>query len=289
LGPAIVRLIASLDGRQISDGWIAHCPAHDDRRPSLSVRVVGDRVLVKCHTGCSQAAVIAALRDRGLWPGQARQQRRDAPLHLAADTSGRHIAIARHLWERAVPAGGTLVETYLRSRGIEIIPERVLRYHPRLRHPCGTAWPAMVALVTRGDGVATAIHRTFIARDGSAKAPVDPNKMMLGPCHGGAVRLASLADELMVGEGIETCLAAMQTTGRPAWAALSASGLRAVDLPPQVRNVIVLADGDDAGEAAARNAARRWTAEGRSVRIVRAPTGLDFADLAPQRAVQIIG
>ena len=128
LGPAIVRLIASLDGRQISDGWIAHCPAHDDRRPSLSVRVVGDRVLVKCHTGCSQAAVIAALRDRGLWPGQARQQRRDAPLHLAADTSGRHIAIARHLWERAVPAGGTLVETYLRSRGIEIIPERVLRY-----------------------------------------------------------------------------------------------------------------------------------------------------------------
>ena len=58
----------------------------------------------------------------------------------------------------------------------------------------------------------------------------------------------------MVGEGIETCLAAMQATGHPAWAALSTSGLRALDLPDDVRDVIVLADGDDPGEAAARDA-----------------------------------
>ena len=58
----------------------------------------------------------------------------------------------------------------------------------------------------------------------------------------------------MVGEGIETCLAAMQATGHPTWAALSTSGLRSLDLPKDVRDVIVLADGDDAGEAAARTA-----------------------------------
>ena len=34
-----------------------------------------------------------------------------------------------------------------------------------------------------------AIHRTFLIRDGSAKAPVEPAKMMLGPCGGGVVRL----------------------------------------------------------------------------------------------------
>jgi hypothetical protein len=50
----------------------------------------------------------------------------------------------------------------------------------------------MVALVTRGaDGTPLAIHRTFLARDGGGKAPVDPQKMMLGPCRGGAVRLAN--------------------------------------------------------------------------------------------------
>ena len=83
----------------------------------------------------------------------------------------------------------------------------------------------------------------------------------------------------MVGEGIETCLAAMQATEHAAWAALSASGLRTLDLPRDVRDVIVLADGDEPGEAAAQDCARRWKREGRWVRIARPPQGMDFNDL----------
>ena len=64
----------------------------------------------------------------------------------------------------------------------------------------------------------------------------------------------------------------------PAWAALSTSGLRAFDLPIEVRDVIVLADADNAGEAA-RKCARRWKREGRRVRIARPPRGADFNDL----------
>ncbi len=45
----------------------AHCPAHDDRDPSLSVDARGEKILVHCHAGCSQRAVIEALRTRGLW------------------------------------------------------------------------------------------------------------------------------------------------------------------------------------------------------------------------------
>ena len=93
------------------------------------------------------------------------------------------------------------------------------------------------------------------------------------------MRLGTPGKVLMVGEGIETCLAVMQATGRPTWAALSTSGLRALDLPGTVREVIVLADGDDPGEAAACEAARRWKREGRSVRIARPPRGTDFNDL----------
>jgi hypothetical protein len=138
----------------------------------------------------------------------------------------------------------------------------------------------MVALVTRGsDGTPLAIHRTFLAVDGNGKAPVDRAKMMLGPCRGGAVRLADPTDVLMVGEGIETCLAAMQATGHPAWAALSTSGMRSLDLPKEVREVIVLADGDAGGEAAARDCAYRWKRESRRVRIARAPQGMDFNDM----------
>ena len=46
-----------------------------------------------------------------------------------------------------------------------------------------------------------------------------------------------------------------------------------------VRDVIVLADGDEAGKAAARGAALRWKREGRRVRIAHAPEGMDFNDM----------
>ena len=86
--------------------------------------------------------------------------------------------------------------------------------------------------------------------------------MMLGPSRGGVVRLAEATEILMIGEGIETCLAAMLVKGHPAWAALSTSGLKTLELPKEVRDVIILADGDDAGESAALAAARRWASKG---------------------------
>jgi hypothetical protein len=108
-------------------------------------------------------------------------------------------------------------------------------------------------LPTRGiDGKSMDIHRTFLDFDGCKKAAVEPQKMMLGLTSGGAARLGEADDELMVYEGIETCLAAMQASEIPAWAALSAPGLRKLNLPPTVKNIVALADGDDAGEAAAQ-------------------------------------
>ena len=78
--------------------------------------------------------------------------------------------------------------------------------------------------------------------------------MMLGPCHGGAVRLAKPGDVLMVGEGVQTCLAAMQASGYPTLGSAFDMGLHALDLPGEVREAIVLADGNKPGEAAARAA-----------------------------------
>jgi len=65
----------ALGGHQNGDSWSARCPAHDDHDPSLSLTDHNGRVLVRCFAGCSQTAVIAALRERGLWPA-TRQQRK---------------------------------------------------------------------------------------------------------------------------------------------------------------------------------------------------------------------
>ncbi len=274
---------------------MAHCPAHDDREPSLAITDARDgKVLVRCHAGCGQRDVIAALRARGIWDADDRRSirflrkpyRMPQP-EIDADAIKRTEA-ALAIWHGAQSAEGTPVEIYLRWRGITIPIPSTVRFHVGLKHPSGGVWPAMLALVTHGaDGRPIGIHRTFLARDGSAKAPVEPPKMMFGPCRGGAVRLAEPHHVLMVGEGIETCLAAMQASGRPAWAALSTSGLRALNLPHEVRDVIVLADGDDPGEAAAQECAWRWKREGRRVRIARPPHGMDFNDLLLRRTSRI--
>jgi putative DNA primase/helicase len=107
-------------------------------------------------------------------------------------------------------------------------------------------------------------------------------RMSYGPIGGGSVRLAPAAETLLVGEGIETCMSAMQAMTVPAWAALSTSGLKALMLPLIVRTVIILADNDanGAGERAARAAAERWLTEGRRVRLAMPPvSGNDFSDL----------
>lgn len=285
----------ALGGRKAGAAWMARCPAHDDRAPSLSIANARDgKVLVRCHAGCDQQDVIAALRARGVWDADERRPIRfsrkpDRMPPPETDTdSMRRMEAALALWRALHPAEGTPVETYLRSRGLTIPIPPSIRFHNGLKHPSGGIWPAMVALVTHGaDGSPIGIHRTFLAADGSAKAPVQPPKMMLGPCRGGAVRLANPQDVLMAGEGIETCLAAMQASGRPAWSALSTSGLRTLNLPRDVSNIIVLADGDDPGEAAAQNCAWRWKQEGRRVRIARPPQGMDFNDLLLRRAPRI--
>jgi putative DNA primase/helicase len=284
----------ALGGRKAGSAWIARCPAHQDREPSLSITDADDgKVLVRCHAGCEQHQVIASLKARGIWSNTGRCHGNIIGSGSGATNeldrgNAKRTQAALRMWGATAPADGTLVETYFRSRGVVIPVPAALRFHAAIKHPRGQLWPAMIALVTRGtDGAPLAIHRTFLARDGHGKAPVEPTKMMLGPCRGGAVRLAAPGDVLMVGEGIETCLSAMLATGHPAWAALSTSGLRTLDLPNEVCAVIVLADGDDPGEAAARDCAWRWKREGRRVRIARPRQGMDFNDMLVGRASPI--
>jgi putative DNA primase/helicase len=282
----------ALGGRKTGATWMARCPAHEDRTPSLSI-TDGDngKVLVRCYAGCDQLDVIAALRARGAWEnaGQcASRFLRNADRNPAAEPDHdvmkrREAALA--IWRASQLADGTPVETYLRSRGLVIPVPHSIRFHAGLKHSSGGVWPSMVALVTHGiEDEPIAIHRTFLDRDGNGKAPVTPAKMVLSSCRGGAVRFGRPKDVLMVGEGIETCLAATQATGHVAWAALSTSGPRSLDLPHEVRDLIVLADGDQPGEAAALHCAWRWKQEGRRVRIARPPQGMDFNDLLFGRA-----
>lgn len=72
-----------LDPKQHGNGWQSRCPAHDDENPSFSFGP-GDNgnVVVKCHTGCSFAAIVAGtgLPESAFFPekhGHAPRRKRD--------------------------------------------------------------------------------------------------------------------------------------------------------------------------------------------------------------------
>jgi phage/plasmid primase-like uncharacterized protein len=140
----------------------------------------------------------------------------------------------------------------------------------------------MVARIENVDGELVGVHRTYLRPDGAVRADIEPAKAMLGRAKGAAVRLAPAGETLLIGEGVETCLSAMQPTVMPAWAALSAGGIEALMLPPIVRQIVIIADHDHhgRGKRAADIAARRWLFEGRKIKIAMPPDpGTDFNDV----------
>ena len=197
--------------------------------------------------------------------------------------SAREIEI---ILSRALPIAGTPGEAYLRARGLTVPPPSDLLFHPDLAHwDTRTGFPAIVGLVRDRSGSVVALHRIYLRPDGATKAEVEKPKKMLGRVGGGAVRLAPIGDDAVLGlsEGIETALAVMTACpGMAVWATLSATNLEQVVLPPEARRVVLLADHDasGAGLRAAEAAARRLVAEGRSVAIaLPRAEGDDFNDL----------
>ena len=211
-----------------------------------------------------------------------RQRRAEAGRHARDDREARsRLEYARRLWRKAVPALGTPVETYLRARGITIPIPPSLRYLGAAKHkPTGLILPAMIGGVQGVDGTMIGVHRTFLCRDGTAKASVSDAKMTLGPVAGGAVRFGPAAQRLAVAEGIETALSIVQACpDLSVWSGISTSLMRRLLLPPRVREIILCVDGDEAGDKAARHLAEQFASEGRAVRIAPAPDGQDYNDL----------
>jgi len=259
--------------RPVAGSFVGACPACG-YKDSLRITSQNGRALWWCGACQDQAAVTAAIS------GQAAQA---APMAAAADASQvQKREWALNHWADALPAKGTVVERYLAARGITLRDHMPLRFLPNhLDRDGGKRWPVMVALMVDCAGTPQAIHRTFLASDGAGKAPIATPRKTLGIVAGAAVRLAPVADRLVIGEGLETSISAGLMMGAPAWAAISAPNLEfKLKLPASIREIIVAADHDGPGLKAARAALARWRAEGRTVKIARPQTpGADFNDL----------
>ena len=205
------------------------------------------------------------------------------PLKSTATAQVSNSKYYKKIWQESHCAENSLVTEYFKSRCIAGAIPPTIRYHHKLYHkPTGFHFPAMVAAVTVWPHIeVSAIHRTYLKPDGTGKANVAPNKMMLGSVKSGAVRLSNPSSKLILTEGIETALSVAMSTGLPTWATLSTSGMLNVEVPPLeiTQKIIIAADNDNAGIGAANKLADRLLSAGYGVQIAMPPEGMDFNDL----------
>jgi len=293
------QITEALGGRRSGLEYVARCPAHDDSEPSLSLRDAPDGlVLVHCFGGCEQSRVIDALCSLGLW--RARSTGRLLVVSPSPEPDKRKLEAVRRVWSKSRQVtSGDPVDRYLRGRGIHLDEfPRVLRLHPALAYwvekEFKGCYPAMIALLEGPQGDLVSAHRTYLAPNGSGKAPVpDPKKLMSpdlpGRTRGAAIRLYEPREVLAVAEGIETALAVHACTGLPCWATISAGGMKSVEIPDSVSLVIICADHDasQTGERAGKVLARRILAEGRRCKLLMPQdTGADWADFLEVNRVE---
>jgi hypothetical protein len=176
---------------------------------------------------------------------------------------------ARRLFASAKPISGSIAEVYLRGRGIAGVGDLdCLRFHASCYYRAhDTApreiWPALIAAVTNLDGATTGILRTWLARDGSGKAPLATPRRALGRLLGSGVRFGKATDIMAAGEGLETMLSLRVVLPEmPMVAALSSAHLAALILPAGLRRLYIARDNDRAGHRAADALGVRANADG---------------------------
>ena len=189
---------------------------------------------------------------------------------------------ARRLFASATQIPGTLAAIYLRRRGITDVRDlTALRFHPSCFYRAQEdapreTWPALLAAVTDPEGVITGVMRTWLARDGSGKAPLTTPRRSLGRLLGCGVRFGKAADVLAAGEGLETMLSLrVVLPALPIVASLSATHLAGFVPPSGLRRLYIARDNDRVGRRAAEMLGARAHAGGIEA-LVLAPHWDDF-------------
>jgi DNA polymerase I-like protein with 3'-5' exonuclease and polymerase domains len=269
------------------------CPFHDENTPSM--RIYPDHYY--CY-GCGAWGdhLDWLVEVEGLSDHKAREvlDNWDGPVFtrsaaVDAKQDAQRTTYALTWWDAAREIKGTLAARYLRDvRGINLdvlpddIGERALRFHPNCVFGQCVTHPCLLALMRDPvSGQPSGIQRSALNANAEKL-----DRRMLG--FAGVVQLWPAGKQLVIGEGLETVLAAATRLDyrgeplRPAWAALSDGAMERFPVLSGVERLIVLADNDanGVGQAAADACKRRWLEAGRRVALLTPDRpGTDFNDI----------
>jgi Toprim domain-containing protein len=201
-----------------------------------------------------------------------------------------HIKRTQALWNEATSPHGTTAVQYLMTRALDLpddLAGAVLRFHPRCpwrNEDTGRTEriPALLAAFRSiDDHEITAVHRVRL--DQPQRWP-KADRRMLGLVRHAAVKLDPVATTLIIGEGVETCMAARQcmATGdierAPIWALGSVGAISFFPVINDVRRLIILGERGEASAQAVRLCGQRWQHAGRGVQVLYSEIGSDVND-----------
>ncbi|WP_294192776.1 CHC2 zinc finger domain-containing protein [uncultured Sphingomonas sp.] len=181
---------------------------------------------------------------------------------------------AQAVWYSAALCDETPAEIYARSRGITMPLPPSFRFGMIAAERNGPAVPALLAAVAiEGEPYPVGLQRIFLQPDGSGKADMKSPKMSLGRIKGGAVRVTCRSKEtpheVIVTEGPEDALSlAQELPGREVWACLGTALMIEAQYPARIRSIVIAAQNDEPGRAAADKAAEGLRTRGFDVRIM---------------------
>ncbi len=301
LAKNIAHVLGNGKEQKNGTGWLTCCPVHGDEKPSLSIRDKGGSsgppdITVKCHAGCDFRAVKDEIRARGLMPKWEPASKQQRP-HNGSKTSAeeRKKNLVPYIWKqsRKDTEAQEVIKAAFAFRGIdleEIHPNmRLNEYKGKRSIVCAMQYP----LETKDAEEPLALHMTLLNTKGEKTGT-----RYQGEKKGLAVLLYNDDDRLIIGEGLETTLSAIQATKYSGMVCGDAGNLAAVTrITDRFSKVYILVDSDTkekncTGQRAALEAAENIAQanKGASVFLVTSddscftgqPIKKDFNDLSAE-------
>lgn len=226
-------------------GFVAQCPAHEDKRASLSVAAGEKGIVLKCHAGCGAVDILDALglKLKDLFPPKPSPESASKPAAKPATGAERGRIVAEYDYRDE--AGQLLFQV------VRFDPKDFRQRRPDADAPGGWNWSTA--------GVRRVLFRLPDVRRELDLAP----ERVVWICEGEKDVL-----ELVKRGACATCNAG----GAGKWQADYNAQLDAA------RHVVIVADKDEPGRKHAGQVAAQLARRGREVRVIESPTGKDVAD-----------
>ena len=271
------RIVAALGGDLYSNGRRANVPApgHSASDRSVSLLLTDNRVVIHGFGGSDWRTIRDHLRELGFIDAAGRLTggERAGPSIPRPDLRLRRQT-ASNLWVDSRGLGGGPADRYLERRAVQgVAAASNLGFHPEapisVYRPRGRGRPALIARISDRDDQLTAVELTYLDLNGRIASGLRLTRKTVGQVPAGAaVRLAPVASEMLVGEGVVTTLCAMDRFQLPGWALMAANNLAAWTPPAPVRRLLIAADRGVAGETAAARLRGRLASAGLVVRVL---------------------